>query len=136
MTTPATALWHPEMELTRYPTTATEAGVFVDETGKVNVTAGGRCLGVSSPQSGDLSATDVVGNGNTPPTGKENSIIVIGIGVLKMGSAAGAVGAEIASDVTGRGVAAVATNYVQAIAEEAWTALNQYIRVRLVQYKI
>jgi hypothetical protein len=113
------------LSLTRVPTAALARGLFAGENGNP-IGAGARALGIS--RFGDLSTADVA-------AGKEATIGVEGVFPLIVGTAF-AKGAEIAADANGKGITAVAGNYVNAIAEEQGVTAGDVVMVRRVQYKI
>jgi len=123
----STALEFDLWSTTRVPTAVggVPRGVFVDEDGNPQIVAGGRTLGIS--RFGDMTAADIV-------LKREASIGVEGEFALVIGAAV-AKGAELAAQVaTGRGITAVSTNFVGAIALEAGAANGDVIRARRVNY--
>jgi len=113
------------LSLTRVPTAALARGLFAGEDGNP-IGAGARALGIS--RFGDLSSADVTAK-------KEATIGVEGLFPLIVGTPF-AKGAQLASDANGKGITAVAGDYVNAIAEEQGVNAGDVVMVRRVQYKI
>lgn len=113
------------LSLTRIPTVALPRGVFAGEDGNP-IGAGAMALGIS--RVGDLSSADVAAK-------KEATIGVHGLYPLIVGTPF-ANGAKLASDANGKGITAVAGDYVNAIAQEQGVNALDVVMVRRVQFKI
>jgi hypothetical protein len=113
------------MSLTRIPTVALPRGVFVGEDGNP-IGAGARALGIS--RIGDLSTADVA-------AGKETAIGVYGLYPLIVGTPF-AKGAKLAADANGKGITAVAGDYVNAIAQEQGVNAGDVVMVLVVSFKL
>ncbi|HSY51152.1 MAG TPA: hypothetical protein VLC46_20265 [Thermoanaerobaculia bacterium] len=113
------------LSLTRQPSAPVARGLFVGEDGNV-VGAHVKALGIS--RYGDVTSADVALN-------RDVIIGVLGLFPLIVGTPF-ANGAEIASDANGKGITAVAGDYVNAIAMEQGVNTGDVVLVYRVSYKL